>query len=167
MSSRGSGGVTFVPLVGAKAFAGCFSVLTILAVLWPVTRNWRKNPEDDFPLSHYPMFSVRRAKKAHVTYLVGLDAGGGRLLLPYGFAGVGGLNQVRRQINRTVREGDADRLCRGVAAAVAREKEGRFADLTTVQVVTGEYRFADYFTGEKAPISEKIHASRPVERSRP
>lgn len=147
-----------------KGFAGGLSALTIGAVLWPVTQNWRKEPRDGFPLSYYPMFSARRSKIASVTYLVGLDSRGRRLLLPYAYAGTGGLNQVRRQINRIVREGGADKLCRIVALKVALEKETSLVGVVTVQVVTGRYRLADYFAGAKDPVSERVHASRPVER---
>jgi hypothetical protein len=153
------------PLVGEKAFAGCLSALTILAVLWPVTRNWRENPKDGFPFSHYPMFSVKRAKKANVNYLVGLDADGERLLLPYGFAGAGGLNQVRRQINRAVREGRAEELCRAVAARVALEEEGEFAGVVAVRVVTGRYRLEGYFSGAREPVYERVRASCAVART--
>ncbi|MBA3610966.1 MAG: hypothetical protein H0W54_06065 [Rubrobacter sp.] len=150
------------PLVREKAFAGAASLLTVCAVLWPVVQNWREKPKDGFPLSHYPMFSARRSKSASVTYLVGLGAGGGRHPLPYTYAGTGGLNQVRRQINRVVRGGKADTLCRIVAVKVAREE--RLADVVTVQVVTGRYRLTDYFAGKKDPLSEVVHASCSVER---
>lgn len=151
-------------LVLGKGFAGGLSVLTIGAVLWPIVQNWREKPRDGFPLSYYPMFSAKRARTASVTYLVGLDARGGRRLLPYDYAGTGDLNQVRRQINRIVREGRADKLCQIVAGKVALEGEGEFADVVTVQVVTGKYRLADYFAGKRDPVSERVHASWPVER---
>jgi hypothetical protein len=144
-----------------KAYAAVVSVLTVGAVLWPLARNWSREPEDGFPLSHYPMFSARRPKEAVVNYLVGLDARGGRRLLPYTLAGTGGLNQVRRQINRAVREGRAEALCRSVASAVA-ERNDEFGEVAIVQVVTGRYRLVGYFAGEKEPVSEKVRAYRPV-----
>ena len=67
-----------------------------------------------------------------MNYLVGLDARGGRRLLPYTLAGTGGLNQVRRQINRAVREGRAEALCRSVASAVA-ERNDEFGEVAIVQ----------------------------------
>jgi len=151
-------------LVRGKGLAGGLSLLTVGAVLWPVAQNWRKEPKDSFPLSYYPMFSAKRSESAKVNYLVGVGARGERYLLPYAYAGTGGLNQVRRQINRILRKGGADRLCRLVAENVAQEKEGRFADVVTVRVVTGEYRLTDYFTGKRDPVSEVVHASCPVER---
>jgi hypothetical protein len=149
-------------LLQSKAAAGGLSLLTVGAVLWPVARNWRGKPRDGFPLSHYPMFSAKRAEVVRVNHLVGLDERGERRLLPYRYAGAGGMNQVRRQINKRVREGSADGLCRVVAARVALEET--LADVTTVQVVTGRYRLADYFSGRREPVSERVRASRPVER---
>lgn len=145
-----------------KGFAGGLSVLMIGAVLWPVIENRRKEPKDSSPLSYYPMFSAKRSKWVYVNHVVGLDARGGRHLLPYACAGTGGLNQVRRQINRIVREGRADELCQMVAAKGALEE--RFAGVVTVQVVTGRYRLADYFAGKRDPVSERVRASWPVER---
>jgi hypothetical protein len=157
-------GRSLASLVRGKGFAGGLSVLTIGAVLSPIVQNWREEPRDGFPLSYYPMFSAKRSKTASVTYLVGLYAQGGRRLLPYVYAGTGGLNQVRRQINRAVREGRADKLGQIVAGKVALVGEEPFAAVVTVQVVTGKYRLADYFADKRDPISEFVHASCPVER---
>ncbi|MGF1471221.1 MAG: hypothetical protein ACFB50_05680 [Rubrobacteraceae bacterium] len=151
-------------LLGPKWYAGGLSILTVGATLWPLVRNWREDPEDDFPLSHYPMFSAKRPEKVRVTHLVGLDGRGKRYLIPYKYAGGGGMNQVRRQINRTVREGRADALCQTVAARISLEKESSFAGVVTVQVVTGRYRLADYFSGAREPLSENVRASCPVRR---
>ena len=150
--------------LGSKWYAGGVSILTIGAVLWPVVRNWRESPEDDFPLSHYPMFSAKRPEKVRVTHLVGVDGDGRRYLVPYKYAGGGGMNQVRRQINRLVREGKADALCQTVAARISLEEEGRFTEVVNVQVITGKYRLSDYFSGNKEPLSEDIRASCPVRR---
>ena len=77
------------------------------------------------------------------------------------------MNQVRRQINRIVREGKADALCQTIAAKISLEEEGRFTEVATVQVVTGKYRLADYFGGNKEPLSERVRASCPVRRDIP
>jgi hypothetical protein len=149
-----------------KRIAAAFSAFVIGAVLWPVTQNWRKEPKDSFPLSHYPMFSLKRADATTVRYLVGVGARGERQLLPHTYAGTGGLNQVRRQINKVVRGGKADSLCRTVVAKVAQEDEKRFAGVVTVQIVTGRYRLTDYFTAKRKPVRERVNASCPVERNR-
>lgn len=147
-------------LAREKGLAGVFSALLIGAVLLPVVQNWREQPKDGFPLSYYPMFSLKRPDSATVRYLVGLDAHGGRHLLPHTYAGTGGLNQVRRQINKVVRGGKADTLCRLVAAKVAQGDEERFAGVVTVQVVVGKYRLTDYFAEKRGSVWERMDASR-------
>jgi hypothetical protein len=148
----------------AKGFAGVFSVLMIGATLSPVVENWREDPKDNFPLSYYPMFSAKRSENYQVNYIVGLDTQGNRHLISHKFAGSGGFNQTRRQINKVVREKQADELCRSIAAKVARQEKSPYAEIVTVQIVTGTYRFADYFAGNKTPLSERVRASCPVPR---
>lgn len=148
-----------------KSFAAALSAVVIGAVLWPIVENWRKEPRDSFPLSYYPMFSLKRQDATTVCFLAGVDGRGERHLLPHTYAGTGGLNQVRRQINKIVRGGKADTLCKVVAAKVAEEDEERFADVVAVQIITGRYRFADFFAGNRTPVREKINAACPVERN--
>ena len=143
-----------------KGFAGVFGAVLIGAVIWPVVQNWREQPKDGFPLSYYPMFSLKRSDSTTVRYLVGLDAHGVRHLLPHTYAGTGGLNQVRRQINKVVRGGKADTLCKLVAARVAQTDEERFAGVVTVQVVVGRYRLTDYFAETRGSVWERLDASR-------
>jgi len=138
------------------------SVGLVGAMLQPLVQNWREQPSDSFPFSYYPMFTAQRTKGKRETYLVGLDAHGARRLLPYGCAGPGGHNQVRRQINRSVGAGRADAVCAAVAAHVAGRT--RFDDIVTVQVLTGTYDLAAYFSGAREPTSERVRASRPVLR---
>ena len=150
-------------LAREKGFAGVFGALLIGAVLLPVVQNWREQPKDGFPLSYYPMFSLKRSDSSTVRYLVGIDADGGRHLLPHTYAGTGGLNQVRRQINKVVRGGKADTLCKLVAARVAQGDEERFAGVVTVQVVVGRYRLNDYFADKRGSVWERMDASRTKE----
>ncbi|MGH8009428.1 MAG: hypothetical protein ACREQ3_20755, partial [Candidatus Binatia bacterium] len=102
-----------------------------------------------------------------VTYIVGLDAEGNRHQIRYEYAGTGGFNQIRRQINKTVHQGEAVQLCHAVEARIARADKKRVADVTTIRIVTGSYRFADYFSGDKTPLGETVHASCAVEWSAP
>lgn len=150
-----------------KWLAGGFSLALIGAVLWPVVQNWRRRPRDNFPLSYYPMFSAKRSQRVRVTYLVGHDAHGQRRIISYKLAGPGGMNQVRRQIRRIVRQGRADQLCRAVAGRIAHAQAGPWADLVTVQVVTGTYRLDDYFSGKQSPLSEVVHAEHAVKGAAP
>jgi hypothetical protein len=145
-----------------RRLAAALAAALVAGALAPLKQNWRDTPRDSFPFSYYPMFSAIRTKDKRETYLYGVDAEGGRQLLHYGCAGPGGHNQVRRQINRTVRAGRADELCRRVARGVARRP--RYAAVVRVQVVTGAYDLAEYFAGRRQPHSERVRAEHAVTR---
>src|SRR3954449_7302753 len=69
--------------------------------------NKAKNERDSFPLSTYPMFSADRQGRVTVPHVVGFTAAGERIIPHYSHFGAGGLNQVRRQISKAIREGRA------------------------------------------------------------
>jgi len=148
-----------------KRIAVAATVLVLGAVLWPIRQNWRAHKIDGFPLSYYPMFSAKRADRVRVYYLLGLTAAGERRVVPYRYCGTGGLNQVRRQLRRLVCSGKAAKVCDSAAQRVALATDGALADVVTVRAVRGEYRLDDYFAGDKSPLSERVYASSPVERS--
>ena len=145
------------PAAGSKWFAAAFSLAMIAIVSWPVLENWKVEPRDSFPLSYYRMFSEDRADRQRLTYLAGLDARGSRYLIPYRFAGTGGMNQVRRQINRRVSQGEASDLCRSVAARLGRSP-GRPPGVNTVEVITGTFLLSNYVTGDITPLEENVRA---------
>ena len=148
--------------------AGLFSCLTIAAVLSPISQNWRTNPNDSFPLSYYPMFTAKRERTATITYLVGIDAQGNRRKLHYTFAGEGGLNQVRRQINKMVKKDDEDKLCKSVARKVAKKGRGWTTNVVAVEIRSDTYDLAGYFSGaNKAPVKDKVRATCKVQRDTP
>ena len=144
-----------------KWIATTISITLMVAVLAPVAENWKARPSDDFPLSYYPMFSFEKSDRQRVTYLIAHDSGGGRHLLPYQFAGRGGMNQVRRQMNKLVDRGQASRLCRSVASRVTRSGDLP-KDLVNIQVVTGTFLMTDFFAGNRVPVSESVRAHCPV-----
>ena len=148
-----------------KRLAAAFSVVLLIAVASPIVENWKSPSHDDFPLSFYRMFSEVRSDTQRVTYLVGLDSRGGRVLIPYQYAGAGGMNQVRRQMNKQVEQGSAAKLCQTVATRVARAGS-RLPDLRTVEVTTGTFRMSEYFRASRVPVSENVSARCTVERSR-
>jgi len=148
-----------------KWLAGLFSVVLLLVVGSPVVENWKSPSHDDFPLSYFRMFSEERGNTQRVNYLVGLDAQGSRYLIPYRYAGPGGMNQARRQINKLVDEGKASNLCRTVATRVARAGS-RLPPLRTIEITTGTFRMSDFFTGKQAPSVENVSARCSVEGSR-
>src|SRR5207237_1794823 len=104
-----------------RAGAGVLGALLMGATLAPIAQNWRKQPRDSFPFSYYPMFSEKRGDKYEVNYIVGLDGRGAGHVISYELAGRGGLNSSRRQINKLVRQEQAEQLCRSIADRVARE----------------------------------------------
>jgi len=143
-----------------QVLASGASLLTLGAVLWPVVQNWRRMPRDGFPFSWYPMFSARRGKTSSVTCVIGVDLNGNQHQLHYRYAGFGGHNQVRRQLNRMAVEGRAGNTCAFVIGNLARERPKLHQKLATVQVVTRTYRLDDYFGGgSREPLREKVHAT--------
>jgi hypothetical protein len=149
----------------AKRWAAAFSLVLLLVVASPVVENWKAQPHDDFPLSYFRMFSEDRADTQRVNYLVGIDAQGSRFLIPYKYAGPGGMNQVRQQINKRVSDGKASSLCRSVAERVERAGR-RLPQLSTIEVTTGTFSMSKYFTGQEAPTTEIVRARCSVEQSR-
>ncbi len=150
------------PDAGAKALAAAFSGVVVAAVLRPALENWRQEPRDSFPLSYYPMFSARRRELVRVTYLLGVEADGTQRHLSYRLAGPGGLNQVRRQLNRLVRRGRADSVARAVSHRLAARPETEREGVVEVRVVTGTFRLDDYFGGDRRPVSERVRAICPL-----
>ena len=133
--------------------------------MWPVGQNWVDDPRDDFPLSYYPMFSKYRPPDVKLSHIVGLDAQGRRRTIHYKYAGPGGMNQIRKQIRKAVAHGRADSLCHSIAARLARTSKRRYADLTTVQIVTGNYLIDDFAHGKSDPIWLRVDAECPIRRA--
>lgn len=150
-------------VAGERRVATAASMLALGLVLWPIRQNWRAAKRDGFPLSYYPMFSARRSERVQVHHLVAVTAPGERRLLAHHLCGPGGLNQVRRQLRRLMRAGQAEQLCERVVQRLARERDGSLADVVSVEAVRSEYSLADYFGGDKRPLSEKVYASLAVE----
>lgn len=137
--------------------AAVFSVGVLLLVASPVVENWTPEPRDSVPLSYYPQLTEPRADRQRLTYLVGLDARGGRSLIPYRFAGTGDLDQVRLQIDRLVDGGQAVSLCRAVAARLG-QAAGPLPALSTIEVITGTYQLSAAFGPDRAPLEEVVRA---------
>jgi hypothetical protein len=148
----------------AKCLALAFSLIIVLVVLSPIAQNWQLDPRDNFPLSYYPMFSYERSGPEELSYLVGMDLRGNRVPIPYTLAGSGGMNQVRRQINKYVSRNEADHLCQLVGKNLAQRRSEALSRIAWVQVVTGQYELGQYYSGDKAPLSERVRAYCPVVR---
>lgn len=136
----------------------------LAVIVWPVRQNWATRPEDGFPLSFYPMFSARRRRHGSVVHAVGVTATGRRRDLSFRYSGTGGFNQVRRQISRRVKDGAAQQVADAVAARLATSPARGDRDVEAVEVVTGRYRYDDYFAGDLSPVGETVHARSEVRR---
>ena len=130
-------------MISSQTLATVFSILVMLALLWPIQENWRKKPKDNFPLSYYPMFSHKRNTTYSMPYLVGYDSLQNRYFIPYQYAGTGGFNQVRRQMRQMVREDRHDELIERVAQQLGETQRSPFDQLERVDLVTGKYHFDD------------------------
>jgi hypothetical protein len=149
----------------SKTFATVVSIATLFAIMFPVRENWREKPKDNFPLSYFPMFSHKRDSITTVNYLVGYDSFGNRWCIPYQFAGSGGFNQVRRQINKKVRNEKGEKLCEKVALKVSQCKELPYSQLVQIDLLTGAYNLDAYFMkGIKSPVHEKIISTKTIEK---
>lgn len=114
----------------------------VALVAAPVLQHRRKHPVDDFPLSHYPMFSAKRRQHGHVVHLV-IDDEKGTTPVPYHRIGTGGFNQVRRQIARRAKtlEG-ALKMARQVAQKLGAPQ---------VRVVRSTFEYDRFFAGDHTP----------------
>ncbi|WP_462417526.1 hypothetical protein [Kytococcus sp. Marseille-QA3725] len=138
----------------------------VTLVASPVVQNLRPPAErrDGFPLSHYPMFTARRKATGTVHHLLGITADGTEHVLHHRHAGIGGLNQVRRQITRRVRSGDAQELADRVARSVARSAELPEREVVRVRVVSSKHVYDDFFAGDRTPVRRRVRAEAEVTR---
>jgi hypothetical protein len=141
------------------------SLALSVAVLAPVAQNWRAEPADGFPLSYYPMFSLKREATAPVTHLIGLDGSGHRTRLHARLSGLGGgMNQVRKQLTKAVKNGEAPQLCQYAARTVSRSADPDLARIREVRLITARYDLEGFFRGNTRGTDSKVHARCPVER---
>jgi hypothetical protein len=131
-----------------------------------------KTEEDSFPLSTYPMFSDNRKDRTRIPHVAGFTADGERIVPHYGHFGAGGLNQVRKQVTRMVRQGRAAEVAQRYADALAAQRqrpaprgEGpgavrrrREAAIVRLEVVRSRYFFDTYYAGNTTPQVETVHA---------
>jgi hypothetical protein len=75
------------------------------------------------------------------------------------------MNQVRRQINRRVGQGEAVELCRSVASRLRRSAR-RPPGASHVEVITGTFRMSTYFAGSRVPLEENVRARCAIDEAR-
>lgn len=147
-----------------RPWGALVTVVALVAVAWPLGLDPRRG--DDFPLSTYPMFAVRR-KDARVVldYVVATGAGDARRHVPPELvAGGPEPMQAMMTVRRAVGRGKAPTLCAEVAARLARRRA--WAAYDTVQVVTGDHLAIDYLQ-RRARGRETIRATCRIPRGGP
>lgn len=143
-----------------------FTLALVLLAAAPVLQNWAEEPVDDFPLSYFPMFTTVREGRTNLNHPIGIRADGTVVDLSYRTVGSGGMNQVRRQINRYVDEDRVEDLLDRVVEGVRARKLDRREDLAEVWIVRDRYEFDRYFRGEKEPARRRVLGRRELERGR-
>lgn len=148
---------------GERSRIAVLGTLVIGALLYPLRQHLRPagTPKvDGFPLSYYPMFSKRRRQTAKVVYAVGVAADGTRHRLPYQLLGSGGFNQVRHQLNRTVRQDRVDEYAARVAARLAGQPGN--AELVAVEIRRGQFDLDSCLLNRRVEGKETVLAHAPL-----
>jgi hypothetical protein len=169
-----AGGLAAPAATSRDAWALAAGVALAAVLLSPVRHYFNgkdKLQEDSFPLSTYPMFSENRKDRVRVPHVVGFAADGERIVPHYRHFGAGGLNQVRKQIARMVRQGGSVEVAQRYADALAKQRRRsatgqgagsprrrREATITHVEVVRSRYFFDTYYDGNTTPQVETVHA---------
>ena len=143
-----------------RAWGAAVTVVTLALVAWPLQRQPVRG--DDFPLSTYPMFALRR-KDARVAldYVIATGPGEARRHVPPYLVAGPEVMQAMMTINRAVSRGHAATLGQEVAVRLARR--GAWAAYDTVQVVSGNHRAVDYLV-DGARGRELVRATCPIAR---
>lgn len=151
---------------GTRSAAAVGSVLLLSVVLAPIRRLWQHQPQDDFPLSHYPMFSTDRKNRTWLYHLRGYDADGQWKPLTYTYLGYGGLNQVRHQTRARARAGDGTQLAQRAARSLARRRLPEDRAVVRVDLVRAKYLLDEYMSGEREPATYRVLGTAPVPERR-
>ena len=148
-----------------RRYAVVFSLAAVTLIGIPVIQNFREKPDDGFPLSYYPMFSKERHGVTELSHPIGIREDGTTIDLHYRTVSRGGMNQVRRQIRKIIRNGDGKELCHDVAEHVAKSRRKEYQDIVAVAIVTDTYDFHEFFSGNRTPRRRKVIARCAVKRN--
>jgi hypothetical protein len=146
-----------------RPWGAIVTLVALAAVAWPLRRDPVR--EDDFPLSTYPMFALRR-KDARIVldYVIATGPGERRRHVPPPVVAGPEVMQAMMTISRAVQRGHARTLCEEVAARLATRAGWRAYD--TVQVVTGDHRAVAYLSAGVRG-KETVRARCPIVRGAP
>ena len=143
-----------------RPWGALVAVVALTAVAWPLEREPLRR--DDFPLSTYPMFAIRR-KDARIVldYVIATGPGDARVHVPPRLVAGPEVMQAMMTVSRAVARGHAATLCAEVAARLT--GRGRYAGYDTVKVISGNHLAVPYLTrGERG--RETVRASCPIPR---
>jgi hypothetical protein len=143
--------------------AGFFCTGLMVATVFPVLQNWSARPDDGFPFSYYPMFTRRVGATYRVTHVVGIDGEGREHVVPYHYLGVGGLNEVRVQVQREARKRPRS-FCKRVAARLMARPSEELRGVRELVVRSGAYDMNAFYAGRIEPRSTREHARCRVRR---
>ena len=147
-------------------YAYLLTATITLALLYPLTLDPFQG--DSFPLSTFPMFSVKR-ENPRISTLVAVDGSGESRPLPPAVLGTEEVMQSAMTIRRAAANRKrARKLCREVADEIAGDPE--WADATHVELLTLRYDPIAYFMepdGPDNPISRKRRARCKIKRGQP
>ena len=114
------------------------------------------DPEDDFPISTYPMFTAERGEVVDLDTAVVVDADGRHRLSPEVVGGTDEIVAASVAVSRAIAEGGAalDLLCQDIAARVDEPGE--------VQIVTERHDAVDLLRYGAPAIEVTVHERCPA-----
>ena len=128
------------------------SVVVAIVVTQPA---FRSPPRDSYPLSNYPMFANELGTIADANTVVGITAAGEeRKLSPRLIARTDEVIQAEGFVYSQLASGNADGLCRDVAARTADRGPD---DVVAIEVVTRRQDSVAYWQGDRNP-EVTVHA---------
>ena len=130
----------------------------LLALFIPVVQNFSSEPRDDFPLSHFPMFTSARDGRTELVHAVGVLDNGDEINLHFVYAGSGGMNEVRKRMRVFAQSGRSQELCERIARRARKSGLAEADRLRSVLLVRDTYEFERFFRGDGQPTKRRILA---------
>ena len=132
-----------------RTIAGVLTAALLGSILAPARKLGpdQGRVRDSFPFSHYPMFSATRKDHCWVTHLLGERSDGTITPLHYSYLGTGGLNAVRRQVRRRVKNGEGQQIADRAAERLARRNRREDRTVARLHVVRGRYLVEPFMRG--------------------
>jgi len=126
-------------------------VVTVAAVLVVVAPAVLPDPEDDFPISTYPMFTAERGRVVDLDTAVLVDADGRHRLSPFEVGGTDEIVSAAVAVSRAIAGGPVAlaTLCADIAE--------RVAGPGTIEVVTERHDAVALLQDGSPPVAITVH----------